>query len=102
VGIRCADHATPSIRKKKLALTSPTSGGRSVGIGGFRTKSQGVVVVVVVVAICICIYIYIGHQVLNICSTSEDTLTYDGKQHNIHTQNKINHSSTKIEVRGKS
>jgi hypothetical protein len=26
-GIRCADHATPSIRKK-LALTSPTSGGR--------------------------------------------------------------------------
>jgi hypothetical protein len=30
-GIRCADHATPSIRKK-LALTSSTSGGRSVGI----------------------------------------------------------------------
>jgi hypothetical protein len=30
-GIRCADHATPPIRKK-LALTSPTSGGRSVGI----------------------------------------------------------------------
>jgi hypothetical protein len=29
-GIRCADHATPSI-SKKLALTSPTSGGsRSV------------------------------------------------------------------------
>jgi hypothetical protein len=27
--IRCADHATPSIRKK-LALTSPTGGGRSV------------------------------------------------------------------------
>jgi hypothetical protein len=32
VGFRCADRATPSIRKK-LALTSPTSGGRS------RTKA---------------------------------------------------------------
>jgi hypothetical protein len=33
VEIRCADHATPSIRKKnKLAVTSPASGGRSVGI----------------------------------------------------------------------
>jgi hypothetical protein len=29
VGIRCADHVTPSIQ---LALTSPTSGGRLVGI----------------------------------------------------------------------
>jgi hypothetical protein len=38
VGIRCADHATSSIRKK-LALTSPTSGGRSVGIVRLRTKS---------------------------------------------------------------
>jgi hypothetical protein len=31
VGIRCADHTTPSMRKK-LALTSPTSGCISVGI----------------------------------------------------------------------
>jgi hypothetical protein len=38
VGIRYADHATPSIRKK-LALTSPTSGGRSVGIDRLRTKA---------------------------------------------------------------
>jgi hypothetical protein len=30
VGIHCADHATPSIRKSWL--TSQTSGGRSVGI----------------------------------------------------------------------
>jgi hypothetical protein len=37
----CADHATPSIRKK-LALTSPTSGGRSVCIVRLRTKSHGV------------------------------------------------------------
>jgi hypothetical protein len=40
-GIRCTDHATPSILKK-LALTSPTSGGRSVGIVRLRTKGHGV------------------------------------------------------------
>jgi hypothetical protein len=38
VGIRCADHATPSTRKR-LALSSPTSGGRSVGIVRLRTKA---------------------------------------------------------------
>ena len=31
VGIRCADHVTP-FYPQKLALTSPTGGGRSVGI----------------------------------------------------------------------
>jgi hypothetical protein len=31
MGIRCADHATPSVRKK-MALTLSTSGDRSVGI----------------------------------------------------------------------
>jgi hypothetical protein len=39
-GIRCADHATPSVRKK-LALSSPKSGGRSVGIVRLRTKGHG-------------------------------------------------------------
>jgi hypothetical protein len=39
VGNRCADHATPSIRKEKLALKSPTIGGRSVGIVRSRTKA---------------------------------------------------------------
>jgi hypothetical protein len=38
VGIRCADHATTSTRKF-LALTSPTSGGRSVGIVCLRTTA---------------------------------------------------------------
>jgi hypothetical protein len=38
VGIRCAGHATPSIRKR-LAITSPTSGGRSVDIVRLRTKT---------------------------------------------------------------
>jgi hypothetical protein len=40
-GKRCADHETPSIRKE-LALTSQTSGGRSVGIVRLRTKGHGV------------------------------------------------------------
>jgi hypothetical protein len=41
VRIHCADHATPSIRKK-LALTSPTCGGRSVGIVRLRAKTTEV------------------------------------------------------------
>jgi hypothetical protein len=38
VGTRCADHVTP-IYPQKLALTSPTGGGRSVGIVRLRTKA---------------------------------------------------------------
>jgi hypothetical protein len=38
-GIRHADHLAPSIRKK-LAITSPTSGGRSVGIVRSRTQTM--------------------------------------------------------------
>jgi hypothetical protein len=38
VGIRCADHETPSICKE-LVLTSPTSGGRSVDIVSSRTQA---------------------------------------------------------------
>jgi hypothetical protein len=37
VGIRRADHSTP-LYQQKLALPSPTSGGRSVGIVRSRTK----------------------------------------------------------------
>jgi hypothetical protein len=37
IGIRHADHGAPSIRKK-LTITSPTRGGRSVGI--VRSRSQ--------------------------------------------------------------
>ena len=40
MGIRCADHATP-LYPQKLALTSPTGGGRSVGIVRSRTKATG-------------------------------------------------------------
>jgi len=38
VGTRCADHVTP-LYPQKLALTSPTGGGRSVGIVRVRTKA---------------------------------------------------------------
>ena len=38
VGNRCADHVTP-LYPQKLALTSPTGGGRSVGIVRSRTKA---------------------------------------------------------------
>ena len=38
VGSRCADHVTP-LSPRKLALTSPTGGGRSVGIVRVRTKA---------------------------------------------------------------
>jgi hypothetical protein len=39
VGTRHADHVAPSFRKK-LAITSPTSGGRSVGIVRSRTQTM--------------------------------------------------------------
>ena len=38
MGIRCADHLTP-LFPQKLVLTSPTGGGRSVGIVRSRTKA---------------------------------------------------------------
>ena len=38
VGIRCADHVTP-VYPQKLALTSPTGSGCSVGIVRSRTKA---------------------------------------------------------------
>jgi hypothetical protein len=39
VEIRHADYVAPSIRKK-LAITSPTSGGRSVGVVRSRTQTM--------------------------------------------------------------
>ena len=41
MGIRCFDHVTP-LYPQKLALTSPTGGGLSVGIVRSRTKGHGV------------------------------------------------------------
>jgi hypothetical protein len=42
LGIRRTDHATP-LYPQKLALTSPTSGSRSVGIVRSRTKATELV-----------------------------------------------------------
>jgi hypothetical protein len=42
VGIRRADHATP-LYPQKLALTSPISGGLSVGVVRLRTKATKLV-----------------------------------------------------------
>jgi hypothetical protein len=50
IGIRRADHASPSIRKK-LALTSPTSGGPSVGIVGSRTQATEFVICLIIIDI---------------------------------------------------
>jgi hypothetical protein len=44
VGIRRADHATP-LYPLQLALTSPRSGGRSVGIVSSRTKAMELLLV---------------------------------------------------------
>ena len=44
VGNRCADHVTP-LYPQKLALTSPTGGGRSVGIVRVWTKATDLVTV---------------------------------------------------------
>ena len=38
MGTHCADHVTP-FYPQKLAITSPTGGGRSVGIVCSRTKA---------------------------------------------------------------
>jgi len=50
VGTRCADHVTP-LYPQKLALTSPTGGGRSVGIVRVRTKATEFRVLVLVYAV---------------------------------------------------
>jgi hypothetical protein len=43
VGNHCADHMTP-LYPQKLALTSPTGGGHSVGIVRSRTKAMEFIV----------------------------------------------------------
>jgi hypothetical protein len=48
MGIRYADHVD-TLYSQKLALTSPTSGGRSVGEVRMRTTGHGVFVFVFVV-----------------------------------------------------
>ena len=51
VGTRCADHVTP-LYSQKLAITSPTGGGRSVGVVRVRTKATEFSLVLVGVCMC--------------------------------------------------
>ena len=53
MGIRCANHVTP-LYPQKLALTSPTGGGRSVGMVRSRTKATEFIYIY--------IYIYIEYK----------------------------------------
>jgi hypothetical protein len=48
LGIRHTDHVAPSIREM-LAITSPTSGGRSVGIVRSRTQTMEYLVLVFII-----------------------------------------------------
>jgi hypothetical protein len=54
--IHRTDHATP-LYTQKLALTSPTSGGRSVSIVRSRTKATELVIIVIIIIIIIIIVI---------------------------------------------
>jgi hypothetical protein len=56
VGIRRVDHATP-LCPQKLALTSLTSGGRSVGIVRSRTKTTKLLVIIIWVYVFVRSYI---------------------------------------------
>jgi hypothetical protein len=52
VEVRCAKHATP-FYPQKLALTSPTSGGRSVGIVSSRTKSAELLLLLLIPSVAV-------------------------------------------------
>ena len=57
VGTRCADHVTP-LYPQKLALTSPTGGGRSVGKVSVRTKATQLYTIYVPIILAIVIITY--------------------------------------------
>ena len=68
MGTRWADHVTP-LHPQKLALTSPTGGGRSVGIVRVRTKATEL------------LYLYLRFHVTNEC-----VLACDAVVANLHTR----------------
>jgi hypothetical protein len=49
-GIRRADHVTP-LYPQKLSLTSPTSGGHSVGVGRLQTKATELLLFIILSAL---------------------------------------------------
>jgi len=67
VGTRCADHVTP-LYPQKLALTSLTGGGRSVGIVPSRTKAtEFSLVLVLFVSIVLLCVLFVCKCVLYYC-----------------------------------
>ena len=58
MGTRCTDHVTP-LYPQKLALTSPTGGGRSVGIVRSRTKATEFSLYMLVCFVCVCFVNYV-------------------------------------------
>ena len=86
VGTRCADHVTP-LYPQKLALTSPTGGGRSVGIVRVRTKATELVYVSrgryssidqiftsLLEVLRLRMFLFIGHN----CASTDLFLAYNG------------------------
>jgi hypothetical protein len=71
VGIRCADHVTP-LYPQKLALTSPTSGGRSVGIVRSRAKDTefSLGLNLYIVSVSGKLYMSLYDMIIMTCSTS--------------------------------
>ena len=72
MGIRCADHMTP-LYPQKLALTSPTDGGRSVRIVRSRTKATEFIKMII-----------LGHHVSTLTESSSGPLRYRSKIRCVH------------------
>jgi len=68
VGTRCADDVT-LLYPQKLALTSPTGGGCSVGIVRVRTKTTEFSFIYIY------IYIYLSISIENSCKTAANLVT---------------------------
>jgi hypothetical protein len=58
VWIRRAGHSTP-LYPQKLALTSPTSGDRSVSIVRSRTKATDLLLVIIILSVCLSVILLI-------------------------------------------
>jgi hypothetical protein len=63
VRISHADHAT-TFYHQKLALASPTSGGRSVGIVLSRTKATVIIIIIIIIIIITIIVTFLRHSPL--------------------------------------
>ena len=73
VGTRCADHVTP-LYQQKLALTSPTGGGRSVGIVHVRTKATEFSLVVLYIHQLLPKYVYYRPKIILNKENKHDTI----------------------------